>query len=382
MFTLRQYLFSLTDPFGLCRTLNDLELERDASGQIRYVVGNAAVTFPVRVGGKRHALRCYFRPSARLKRIYGEEYLERELFLYDAPPQGRWVDVALTQWIEGEELTIHIRKAAEAEDKARLAEISKRFDRMASMLLEAPWAHGDLKPENIIVDLNGELHLIDRDAMFLPEMAGERSSELGTAAYQHPQRTAEDFDATIDDFSVALISTALHALSLDPTLYKRYGGRDGLLLDPQHIPEDEVLKEILQLFEQQGLAIRYRIARSLLRRRPSTLLCRDLFLQLGTPFATNQTTIPELFFSAEGLWGFRTREGVVIPPLYDEGWDFSEGLAAVRLGSHWHFIDPTGQVVLHAPPCREIKPFHNGLATIYTDQECYRIDFTGRRFEF
>lgn len=52
--------------------------------------------------------------------------------------------------------------------------------------------------------------------MFLPVFAGEKSPELGTAAYQHPGRTAEDFDASIDDYSIATISTTLHALALEP----------------------------------------------------------------------------------------------------------------------------------------------------------------------
>lgn len=382
MFTLRQYLFSLEDPFGLCRTLRDFSLERDASGRVRYTVGNAAVTFPIQMDGHRYALRCYFSPSPRLKQIYGEEYLERELFLYDAPPHGRWVDVVLTSWVEGEEMASAIKRAAEAYDRTMLSALAERFDRLAIKLLEAPWAHGDLKPENIIVDPAGELHLIDRDAMFLPEMAGEKSAELGTAAYQHPLRSADDFDATIDDFSVALISSALHALALDPTLYERFGERDGLLINPQQIAEDEAFQAILQRFEEEGLALRYRIARTLLRRRPSTLRCQEFFSLLGKPFAGVSDEIPELFFSSNGLWGFRTEEAVTIPPLYDAGWDFSEGLAAVRLGQSWHFIDPTGRVVLHCPPCREVKPFRNGRATIYTDNESYQIDFTGKRFEF
>ena len=59
----------------------------------------------------------------------------------------------------------------------------------------------DLKPENILLDESGTLRPVDFDAMFLPVFAGEKSPELGTAAYQHPGRTAEDFDASIDDYS-------------------------------------------------------------------------------------------------------------------------------------------------------------------------------------
>lgn len=71
--------------------------------------------------------------------------------------------------------------------------------------------------------------------MFLPVFAGEKSPELGTAAYQHPGRTAEDFDASIDDYSIATISTTLHALALEPGLLARYNRGEGLLLSPRKI---------------------------------------------------------------------------------------------------------------------------------------------------
>ena len=379
MFSLRQYLLSAEEPDDLFRTLDKIKFERNSRGELCYSVGNAAVTFRVLIAGERRALRCYFHPSPRLKRIYQTEYLEREFFIHDTPPHGRGGDVVLTRWVEGEELGSIISRAAKAGDKALLASLSKRFDQLGRDLLDAPWAHGDLKPENIILDTEGELQLIDRDAMFLPEMQGELATELGTAAYQHSARTTEDFDATIDDFSVALISTALYALSLDPTLYERFGGRDGLLIDAQHPTADEALQAILACFAHRGEAVRYRIARTLLRRRPGTLPCREWMHLLGKPFAAADGQIPELYFSNEGLWGFRTDDKVVIPPLYDGGYDFTEGVAAVRLAKTWHFINLRGEVVLSCPPCVDVKPFREGRATLYTEQECYEIDIRGQR---
>lgn len=381
MFTLRQYLFSVEDSYGLFRTLEDLRFEHDEAGRISYRIGNSAITFPVWHEGTKYALRCYFRPTEQLRRIYGEELLRRELFLYDAPPHGRWVDVVFTPWIEGEELGVVLRKAVAEHDKTTLQALSEQFDRLAIELLRAPWAHGDLKPENILVAPDGALHLIDRDAMFLPEMQGERSPELGTAAYQHPRRTAEDFNASMDDFSVALLSTALHALSLDPTLHERYAERDGLLIDTQHLETDEAFKEILHLFEAQGLAVRYRIARTLLRRGPSTLSAQPWFELLGKTFATAEDEVPELYFAREGLCGFRTEERVVIPPLFDDGRDFTEGLAAVQLGATWHFIDRRGTIVLSLPTGHSVKPFRSGRARVYTEDSMYEIDLAGNRFE-
>jgi hypothetical protein len=54
----------------------------------------------------------------------------------------------------------------------------------------------------------------------------------------------------------------------------------------------------------------------------------------------------------------------VIPPLYDIAFDFSEGLALVRVGDVWHFIDHTGKVVITCGRGSQIKPFRNGQTTI------------------
>lgn len=65
-----------------------------------------------------------------------------------------------------------------------------------------------------------------------------------------------------------------------------------------------------------------------------------------------------------GRWGFRSGGRFVIPPVWDNGFDFSEGLAAVEIAGRWHFIDTAGRVVLNCPPCDAVKPFRNGTAEL------------------
>ena len=72
---------------------------------------------------------------------------------------------------------------------------------------------------------------------------------------------------------------------------------------------------------------------------------------------------PELAVDA-GRWGFRSGGRFVIPPVWDNGFDFSEGLAAVEIAGRWHFIDTAGRVVLNRPPCDAVKPFRNGTAEL------------------
>ena len=263
MFTLRQYLLALLDSRGLTRTLGEIDVCRDEQGRPCFSAGNSAAVFRIRLGGRIRSLRCYLRPMRHLKEIYGQRLLEKELYLHTSPETGVWVDTVLGDWIEGSTLHETVAQAAALRDRESLQILVRLFDRLALALVTDDRAHGDLKPENIIVGDDGTLCPIDFDASYLPAFAGEISPELGTAAYQHPARTAADFDERIDDYPAALISTALHALAENPTLWDRYGSSDGLLYTPQRIASDPAYRETLALFEKRGMAVQYRIAQLL-----------------------------------------------------------------------------------------------------------------------
>ena len=263
--SIRQFIEALQDPYGLTRTLGEIEVCRSSDGEPLRWVGNSAVVFKIRCGSRYKMLKCYTRPMEHLEAIYQEKLLRQELYVWQADGQGEWCDVVVDDWIEGITLYEAVMRGAGSGDKAHLSNLARQFDRLALELLESDWAHGDLKPENILLDESGTLRPVDFDAMFLPVFAGEKSPELGTAAYQHPGRTAEDFDASIDDYSIATISTTLHALALEPGLLARYNRGEGLLLSPREIVRHGCAAhaECLALFEKAGDAVRYRIARLL-----------------------------------------------------------------------------------------------------------------------
>lgn len=379
MHTLGQYLLTLEDPEGLTRTLGPVTPCRDAAGKLLFSAGNSAVVFRILHRGRLRSLRCYLRQMRHLREIYGERLLARELYLFTSPDSGEWVDVVLGDWIEGVTLQQAIVEAAQTRDRERMAALSESFDRLAAEMVADEWAHGDLKPENIIVAPDGTLHLIDLDATFLPAFAGEPSPELGTAAYQHPARTAADFDASLDDFPAALIATALHVLRLDPALYDRYREADGLLFTPGNIRSDPALREALACFEAHGSAAWYRIAQAMCAHTLRLFGLAEL-LRYAVSSHKARADEPELFVSG-GRWGYRTEELVVIPPLYDSGFEFSEGLAAVRLGRTWHYIDTAGRTVLSCPGCEAVKPFRGGRAQVVRDGRRLEIDRAGREFD-
>ena len=136
------------------------------------------------------------------------------------------------------------------------------------------------------------------------------------------------------------------------------------MLDPSAVIEgrSEAYREMLDAFACRGDAVGYRTAQLL--RSPVAKLpqAASLFAwRLRPPPPADDP--PELAVDA-GRWGFRSGGRFVIPPVWDNGFDFSEGLAAVEIAGRWHFIDTAGRVVLNCPPCDAVKPFRNGTAEL------------------
>lgn len=67
---------------------------------------------------------------------------------------------------------------------------------------------------------------------------------------------------------------------------------------------------------------------------------------------------------------------IVIPPSFDDGVDFSEGLAAVRTKAFWGFIDAGGETVVK-PRFIAFSRFRNGVAPVCTRKGFGLIDRVG-----
>ncbi len=356
----------MSDTYGLTRSIGVIDICTKPNGDSWFIVGNNSIIFRIRHQGRDKMLKCYTRDKQNLRRIYGEKCLREELYIHSDYRHGEWVDVVLDDWIEGE--TLHQTILNNLDKPVVLQSLAEKFDRLALELLRKEWAHGDLKPENIMVTPEGELRLIDFDAVFRPEFEGEQSDEIGTAAYQHPARNSSYFDKSIDDYPIALISTALHALSLDPSLAERYQVDEVLLLHPRDIinHKSSALDEILTLFARRGEAVAYRVARLLDSVTPRLFGLQRLLEYATSRPCTEEIEMPEPpeLDHHNGLWGFRRGEQFVIPPIYDRGLDFREDLAAVCIGGRWHYIDRRGVVALCCPQYEAVKSFRNGEAVV------------------
>lgn len=231
--TLLDICDALTTPELSFSTLRELRPKMSHYGNyITYARGNA-ITFLAHLNEEPLAVKCYLNPRTNPRLIASDpsvatsplllpfNFYEEELQLgLSALGSHTRLDILTTPWLREESLARAIRLAQAADDRRQFATLANRFDRFALQLLDAPFAHGDIKPENILLTDDETMQLIDIDAIWLPTLT--RCEEIGTAGYQHPLRNESHFGADIDDYPIALLTVALHALSelaleTDPT---------------------------------------------------------------------------------------------------------------------------------------------------------------------
>ena len=239
-----EYLAAIRDAHDNLDKLSHLVPVMDKYGEPYRSSGAFAVVFKMKdeQTGKCYALKCFTEEQegrAEAYRQIAEElefvdspyitsvkYLEKELFV-DSNCEDEEFPVLLMDWIEGETMETYV--AANYTDTHAMAMLCYRFCKMATWLRSQSFAHGDIKPDNIMVRPDGTLTLVDYDGMFVPAMKGQKSPTIGTKDFSHPLRTIDDFDETIDDFALASIALSLKAISLNPSLLDQYGASDRLL---------------------------------------------------------------------------------------------------------------------------------------------------------
>jgi len=134
------------------------------------------------------------------------------------------------RWLDGEPLSNYLAKTYN--QKSTIDKLISEFLNLVTQLESYGIAHGDLQHGNIIVK-NNKLYLIDYDGMYFPDLASLKVNELGHPNFQHPKRTSNDYNKSIDRFSSIVIYTALKALSIAPSLWKKYDNGDNILFRGQ-----------------------------------------------------------------------------------------------------------------------------------------------------
>jgi tetratricopeptide (TPR) repeat protein len=147
-------------------------------------------------------------------------------------------------WVDGKSLNIAV--ASQLGNREMLGRISAAFINIAKIMESCGIAHGDLQHGNILVGPDG-LMLVDYDCMFVPELSGMESNEIGHRNYQHPGRAARHFGSYIDNFSVWVIYVSLFVLSRYPQLWDMLECGDESLLFRQSDFERPSESKVFQL---------------------------------------------------------------------------------------------------------------------------------------
>ena len=232
-------------------------------GQPVMTSGNFAVVFKMidELDGKFYAVKCFTKEQEGRAEAYREitkelenvsspylvsiHFLEKELFVDTDQTTETEFPVLLMDWVEGKTLDKYLRE--NLDDKYALEMLAYRFSLLAQWLIPQPFAHGDLKPDNILVREDGTLVLVDYDGMYVPAMKGQKARELGSPDFRHPLRTENDFDEQIDDFPLVSILLSLKAISLNPLLLEQYGTYSHLLFSEKdycNISQCKLMKEL------------------------------------------------------------------------------------------------------------------------------------------
>ena len=230
--------------------------------------GNFAVVLKMKdvKTGKFYALKCFTKEQEGRAEAYREitkelenvsspyilsiRYLEKELFVDTDQTTETEFPVLLMDWVDGKPLDKYLRENIES--KFIIETLLENFYQLSEWLISQPFAHGDLKPDNILVKSDGALVLVDYDGMYVPAMKGQKSREIGSPDFCHPHRSEDFFNEHIDDFSILSILLSLCIVFINKNYLARYGAEDRLLFsknDYSNIHRSNIYNDIPPIIE-------------------------------------------------------------------------------------------------------------------------------------
>ena len=291
-----EYVSAIRDASDNLDELAHLVPVLDDHGEPYRSSGAFAVVFKMKdeQTGKCYALKCFTEEQEGRAEAYRQiadeldmvdspyitsvKYMEKELFV-DSQCEEDEFPVLLMDWVDGETMEAYI--AANYHNQSDMSMLCYRFGKMAAWLRSQSFAHGDVKPDNIIIRPDGSLTLVDYDGMFVPSMKGSKSPTVGTRDFCHPLRTVDDFDETIDDFSLASIALSLKAISMKSTLLDIYGASDRLLFsenDYRNPSNSKVISALQELMCDKDFCTLYSLFMLALARKELSACSFRLFI--------------------------------------------------------------------------------------------------------
>ena len=291
-----EYVKAIQDASNNLDELAHLVPVQDDHGEPYRSSGAFAVVFKMKdeQTGKCYALKCFTEEQEGRAEAYRQiadelefvdssyitsvKYLDKEIFV-DSSCEEDEFPVLLMDWIDGETMESYI--AENYQDNYAMAMLCYRFCKMAEWLRSQPFAHGDIKPDNIMIRPDGNLTLVDYDGMFVPAMKGQKSPTIGTKDFSHPLRTVDDFDETIDDFALTSIALSLKVISMNSKLLDTYGASNRLLFsesDYRNPSNSKVISALQELLCDKDFCTLYSLFMLALARKELSACSFRLFI--------------------------------------------------------------------------------------------------------
>ena len=241
--------------------LSNLRPVLDDNGNPVMSSGNFAVVFKMKdiETGKMYAVKCFTREQKEREARYREiikvleqlkspyfvstQYYDKELFVDTSQDAETEYPVLVMDWVEGTCLDEYILTIKD--DKAKRELLSNKFQEFVSWLLPKHFAHGDIKPDNIVVKDDGNVMLVDYDGMFVPSLYGKPALEFGTPMFRYKNRTLEDFNEYIDDYATVFILLVLKVSVTYPTIIDDFVNRE---------PQFDIVKRIVTFMNDKQIA--------------------------------------------------------------------------------------------------------------------------------
>lgn len=221
---------------------------KDAVGMPLAATGNVVVVFRMQLPQGDIAIRCFTRRGQYDEMHQRYQALHRHLQSHKVPAfvacsfrpneimvNGSWYPIVLMEWVPGVQLHNYIERRIY--QPVALLDLAKQWRILMAELRAAHVAHGDLSDGNVLVDVRGQLRLLDYDAAYVPALSGHPPLELGKPNYQHPERLREEspsygyYAEDVDSFASLVIFLSLRALAADPSLWMAYHTGENLIFE-------------------------------------------------------------------------------------------------------------------------------------------------------
>lgn len=232
--TISEYIDALKNPMENFKNNKNLQMVLDKNGLPVFKRGKYGVVFKMTDGSHFFAVKCYLQEREGIdqrmvtlqknlswsfrenKYIVPFYYYTNELSVNVSDQGIANFSILTMDWIEGEPLDVYFRD--HLDDPYERYSLAYRFSQLALWLRGGyhEFAHGDIKPSNILVNNDGQLVLIDYDGMYVSELKGKTALENGTEGFRLPNKTKDTFDESIDDYAIIVTLLSLLILAEKP----------------------------------------------------------------------------------------------------------------------------------------------------------------------